>query len=327
MTRVGTTTPRPTILSVFWPLPSAVDGRVIGLAWASLIIQIVLIGTGGLVRLTASGLGCPTWPRCTAGSFVTTPEMGIHGIIEFGNRLLTFVLVFVVVLMFLAVVRMRRSRPELWWLAFAQGVSIPVQAVVGGLSVLTNLNPYVVGLHFVISAALVSIASRLVYRSLRGPRVERLLVPQWYAAVGHWLLAAVAVTVLLGILTTGSGPHAGAATTVQGGVLQRTGFNPAVIEDLHAIPAFATFALTLVLVVGAARTGARLGWPVALLIVEFVQIAVGITQALTALPVALVGLHMVLAGVLIAVTAGTVLSMRSSAGQEAVVTGPAPTSR
>ncbi|WP_083527862.1 COX15/CtaA family protein [Curtobacterium ammoniigenes] len=319
MTRVGTTASRPSLTSLFWPLPAAVDLRVVVLAWASLVIQIVLIGTGGLVRLTASGLGCPTWPQCTDGSFVTTPAMGIHGVIEFGNRLLTFVLVFVVVLMFLAVVRMRRTRPELWWLAFAQGASIPVQAVVGGLSVLTNLNPYVVGLHFVISAALVSIASRLVYRSVRGPRVERLLVPRWYVLVGHWLLAAVAVTVLLGILTTGSGPHAGAATTVQGGVLQRTGFNPAVIEDLHAIPAFATFLLTLVLLVGAVRAGLPIAWPLALLVVEFVQIGVGITQALTALPVGLVGLHMVLAGVLIAVTAGTVLSMRASAGREAVV--------
>jgi heme a synthase len=318
VTRVGTPA-RWTFASVVWPLPRTVDRRVVVMAWISVVVQIVLIGTGGLVRLTASGLGCPTWPECTSGSFVTTPEMGVHGIIEFGNRLLTFVLVFVVVFMFLAVVRLRRTRPELWWLAFAQGVSIPVQAVVGGLSVLTNLNPYVVGLHFVMSAALVSIASRLVFRSMNGPSTTTLVVPRWYLRIGHWLMIAVAVTVLLGILTTGSGPHAGAATATNGGHLARTGFDPAVIEDLHAIPAFATFALTLVLLVAAVRLRIASRWVLALLVVEFVQIAVGITQAETALPVGLVGTHMVLAGVLVAVTTATVLSMHRSAGREAVV--------
>jgi cytochrome c oxidase assembly protein subunit 15 len=288
------------------------------MAWISLIVQIVLIGTGGLVRLTASGLGCPTWPECTSGSFVTTPEMGIHGIIEFGNRMLTFLLVIVVIAMFLVVVRMRRIRPELWWLAFAQGVSIPVQAVVGGISVLTNLNPYVVGLHFVISAALVSIAARLVYRSMNGPSTPTLAVPHWYLTLGHWLMAAVAVTVILGILTTGSGPHAGAATATNGGHLSRTGFAPAVVEDLHAIPAFVTFALTLALVVAAVRLRIASRWALALLVVEFVQIAVGITQAETALPVGLVGAHMVLAGILVAVTTATVLGMHRSAGRTAI---------
>ena len=301
----------------WWSLPRVVDPRVIWLAWASFVVEVVLIGTGGLVRLTASGLGCPTWPKCTADSLVSTPEMGVHGIIEFGNRLLTFVLVVVAVAMFLAVVRMRRTRPELFWLAFAQGIAIPVQAFIVGMSVWSNLNPFVVGLHFVVSAALTSVTATLVYRTMNGPRTAQRLVPAWYTAVVRGTVAATVVTVLVGILTTGSGPHAGADERVDGGRLHRTGFDPALMEHLHAWPAYALFALTLVLVVGAVRLKLSSRWPLLLLVVEFVQIAVGLTQARTGLPVGLVGTHMVLAGLLVGTTTVVVLSTRASAGRQA----------
>jgi len=302
----------------WWSLPRAVDPRVIWLAWASFVVEVVLIGTGGLVRLTASGLGCPTWPKCTAESLVSTPEMGIHGVIEFGNRLLTFVLVVVAIATFLAVVRMRRTRPELFWLAFAQGIAIPVQAVIGGLSVLTNLNPFVVGLHFVVSATLVAVTATLVYRSMNGPRAAARLVPAWYTGVVRATVAAVAVTVLVGILTTGSGPHAGADEAVDGGRLHRTGFDPQLMEHLHAVPAYVLFALTLVLVAGAVVLRMSSRWALVLLVVEFVQIAVGLTQARTGLPVGLVGTHMVLAGLLVGAVTVVVLSTRASAGRQAV---------
>ncbi|WP_058725277.1 COX15/CtaA family protein [Curtobacterium luteum] len=317
MTRVGS----PVELDVrtrWWSLPRTVDSRVIWLAWASFVVEVVLIGTGGLVRLTASGLGCPTWPKCTADSLVSTPEMGVHGIIEFGNRLLTVVLVVVAIATFLAVVRMRRTRPELFWLAFAQGAAIPVQAVIGGISVRTNLNPFVVGLHFVVSALLTMVTAALVYRAMNGPRTDVRLVPAWYTNVVRSTVAAVAVTVLVGILTTGSGPHAGADEAVDGGRLHRTGFDPAVMEHVHAVPAYVLFALTLVLVVGAVRLQLSSRWALALLVVEFVQIAVGLTQARTGLPVGLVGTHMVLAGLLVAATTAVVLSTRRSAGRHAV---------
>ncbi|WIB35045.1 COX15/CtaA family protein [Curtobacterium sp. MCJR17_043] len=294
------------------------DRRVVVLAWASFVVEVVLIGTGGLVRLTASGLGCPTWPKCTTDSLVSTPEMGIHGVIEFGNRLLTFVLVIVAIAMFLAVVRMRKTRPELFWLAFAQGAAIPVQAVIGGVSVITNLNPYVVGLHFVVSAVLTSVTAALVYRSVNGPRVRDRIVPSWYFGVVRGAVVAVAVTVLVGILTTGSGPHAGASERVDGGALHRTGFDTELLQHLHAIPAYVTFALTLVLVIGAVRLRMSSRTPLLLLVVEFVQIAVGLTQAKTGLPVGLVGAHMVLAGLLVAAMTAVVLSTRSSAGRQAV---------
>lgn len=321
MTRVGPTVEQgvqpDTRNPRWWALPRAVDRRVIWLAWASFVVEVVLIGTGGLVRLTASGLGCPTWPKCTAESLVSTPEMGVHGVIEFGNRLLTFVLVVVAIAMFLAVVRMRRTRPELFWLAFAQGIAIPVQAVIGGLSVLTNLNPFVVGLHFVVSTTLVAVTATLVYRSMNGPRAAARLVPAWYTGVVRGTVAATAVTVLVGILTTGSGPHAGADEAVDGGRLHRTGFDPQLMEHLHAVPAYVLFGLTLVLVVGAVllRTSSR--WALLLLVVEFVQIAVGLTQARTGLPVGLVGTHMVLAGLLVGAVTVLVLSTRASAGRAA----------
>ncbi|OIH93580.1 heme A synthase [Curtobacterium sp. MCBA15_001] len=316
MTRVGSPVDQD-VRTRWWSLPRVVDPRVVALAWASFVVEVVLIGTGGLVRLTASGLGCPTWPRCTADSLVSTPEMGVHGVIEFGNRLLTFVLVIVAIAMFLAVVRMRRTRPELFWLAFAQGAAIPVQAVIGGLSVLTNLNPYVVGLHFVVSTLLVSITATLVYRAMNGPRTARHTVPGWYRGVVRGTIAATAVTVLIGILTTGSGPHAGADEAVDGGRLHRTGLDPAILQHVHAVPAYVLFALTLVLVVGAVRLQLSSRWALVLLVVEFVQIAVGLTQARMHLPVGLVGTHMVLAGLLVGAVTVVARSTRASAGREA----------
>ena len=235
----------PGILRRFWGwLPSRVDRRVIAAAWATLVVQVGIVGTGGLVRLTGSGLGCPTWPRCTPESFVNTPEMGIHGVIEFGNRLLTFVLVVVAIVTFLFVVRMRRQRRDLFWLALAIGLYVPLQAVIGGITVLTNLNPYVVGLHYFASVILVALAAVLVVRvyAAPGPRVRA--VPDWFAAVASVTSGLVLVTVVVGILVTGSGPHAG-----DGGAA-RNGLDPELMQHVHSWPAYALLVLTLVLVGG-----------------------------------------------------------------------------
>jgi cytochrome c oxidase assembly protein subunit 15 len=299
----------------FWLwLPDRVDRRVRVFAWLSLIFQVVLIGTGGAVRLTASGLGCPTWPQCTTGSFVSTPEMGIHGIIEFGNRLLTFVLAIIAIAVFLAVVRMRARRRDLFVLTLLQGLSIPLQAVIGGITVLTGLNPYIVGTHFVISTALVALTTMLVFRVYRGPRGALKVVPGWYLGVAHVTSFLVAVTVLIGILTTGSGPHAGDIDT------PRNGLDAAFLQHLHSWPAYATFAATLVLVIGAFTGGARFAsvrrFALTLMAVEVVQIVVGITQARLGLPEILVGLHMVLAAVLVSAMTAVVLSLRESAAPE-----------
>ncbi len=151
-------------------LPSTTDLRVRVFAWASLVSQILIIGTGGAVRLTGSGLGCPTWPRCTEDSFVSTPEMGWHGVIEFGNRLLTFVLVIIAVVMLVLLLRLRKERPELFRLSIALGLGIPGQAVIGGITVLTNLNPWIVGLHYLLSLVLVALAAVLLFRVRTGKK-------------------------------------------------------------------------------------------------------------------------------------------------------------
>ncbi|CAN5136965.1 COX15/CtaA family protein [soil metagenome] len=316
-------------------LPTSVDRRVRALAWASLVVQIILVGTGGAVRLTGSGLGCPTWPQCTDGSFVSTPEMGVHGIIEFTNRLLTFVIVVIAILAFVAVLRIRRERRDLFVLTLLQGLSIPLQAVVGGITVLTGLNPYIVGVHFVISVGLVVVTTMLVYRVYSGPRsaagiarsaagavdarssalVEslgsggtgsglELVVPRWYLALSQVTAVFVGLTVVMGILTTGSGPHAGDAAT------PRNGLDTDVMEHIHSYPAYATFALTLVLVLTAFVLKLPRRWPLALLAIELVQIIVGLTQSRLGLPPALVATHMILAATLVAAMTATVLSVR-----------------
>ena len=290
-------------------LPDRVDTRLKVIAWVYLVGQVVLVGTGGLVRLTASGLGCPTWPKCTADSLVNTPEMGVHGFIEFGNRVLSALLAVVAIVAFLAILRMRKQRPDLFWLTLIAGLAIPAQAVIGGLSVLSGLNPYVVGLHFVVSIALVATCTAFVFRvyTVPGPRVRA--VPGWFAGVAHVTSAVVAITILVGILTTGSGPHAGDANA------PRNGLNPEILQHVHAIPAYVTFALTLVLVVGSLRyrTTAVRRFTQYLLAVELLQIVVGLIQANTGLPGILVGIHMTLAALLASAMTAVILSLKAPA--------------
>ena len=135
-------------------------------AVANLVANMVIVWTGALVRLTASGLGCSTWPQCDPGSYVPHPEAPFHAFIEFGNRLLTFVLIIVALGTYLAARRAVRAgtQPRLVSrLAFVVGLGIIGQAVVGGISVLTQLNPWVVGLHMVLSIALIVLCTRLVH--------------------------------------------------------------------------------------------------------------------------------------------------------------------
>ncbi|NUP74932.1 MAG: heme A synthase [Sinomonas sp.] len=282
-------------------LPTHVDGRVRALAAASLIGQIVLVVTGGAVRLTSSGLGCPTWPRCTASSLTTTPEMGLHGIIEFGNRLLTFALGAVALAMVIALWKLRKERRDLFWLAVALLASIPAQAVIGGVSVLTQLNPWVVALHFLVSMALVVFAMLLVNRAYgrTGPHLTQSLpaLPGSLRPVMVATAVATALAVVLGVVVTGAGPHAGDANA------PRNGLDWDLVSHLHAVPAYlvafgALFGLAVVLsrrVVGPFR--AAVIW---LLVLTVVQAGVGITQYYTGIPALLVGFHMFVAALLMA---------------------------
>jgi cytochrome c oxidase assembly protein subunit 15 len=292
-------------------LPTRVDTRVRVAAWASLVSQILIIGTGGAVRLTGSGLGCPTWPRCTEDSFVSTPEMGFHGIIEFGNRLLTFLLVIIALVMFAFVVRMRKERPELFRLSLVLGFGIPGQAILGGITVLTNLNPYVVGLHYLLSAVLVGLAAVLLYRVRVGQKTAVWGVPTPVRGLSAALYGALSVSIVMGILTTGSGPHAGDSGAA------RNGLDSWLLQHFHAWPSYvvAGLGVTLLVLAWGLRIGGRRfrATTTAFMVMTLVQIGVGLYQARNGLPELFVGIHMVLAAVLVALATSMLLAQRAPA--------------
>ena len=290
-------------------LPTEVDRRVRFFAVLTLVVQVLIVATGGAVRLTGSGLGCPTWPLCTDASLVATPEMGVHGAIEFGNRLLSIIVGLVAVAMVVLLLRLRKQRRDLFLLAALVFVGTVLQGFIGGISVRVALDPSVVGVHFAISVILVVIAASLVFRVRFGPRGPGRSVPRWFAALAYVTSLAVAVTVVVGILTTGSGPHAGDSAS------DRNGLDPELLQHVHSWPAYVTLALTLALVVlaGRLRQPRLTRSTIVLLGVELVQVAVGITQARLGLPPLLVGVHMVLACLLAAAMAWVVLSLRESA--------------
>ncbi len=190
-----------------WLTPRGITRRARVLAWLSLVSEIVIVGTGGSVRLTASGLGCPTWPQCTPGSLVPTEELGFHAIVEFSNRMMSGVVAIVALLTFLFLVRTRKTRPELFWLSFSLGVLVLVQAGIGGIAVLSELQSYIVGLHFVISALMVVLAACLVWFIYRVDAAPR--APAWLTRLTAATAAVLGVAVVVGVLTTGAGPHAG----------------------------------------------------------------------------------------------------------------------
>ena len=263
------------------------DGRVRQLGWASLAANIGIVVTGGAVRLTGSGLGCPTWPRCTEDSLVPQGDLGIHGAIEFGNRVLTFVLVAIAVATFVAAWQTGRRRLRVLALVLALGV--PAQAVLGGITVLTDLNSWLVALHLMLSMAMIGVAVLFLWRVddddrspaawTRGPR-------QTLA----WLTFGVAWVVLyLGTIVTGAGPHAGDITT------ERNGLDPVQISQLHADGVFLLVGLTIGLLVATSGTPARRAVAV-LLGVELSQGTIGFVQYFTDLPELLVGFHLLGAG-------------------------------
>ena len=274
-------------------------------AWASFIAQVAIIATGGAVRLTGSGLGCPTWPTCTPDSLVPTDELSYHSLIEFGNRLMTGVVGILALIVFLLVWRIRRERRDLFALSFIVGIGIVAQAIVGGITVWTGLNPFIVGFHYVSSLALVCVTAAFLARMNQPAGARERAVPAWYAGLTHATSAVLALTIVFGVLTTGSGPHSGDAEA------GRTGFDSELLEHVHAWPGYALVVLTLVLVIAAWRLKLpTLGWALALLAVEVVQVAIGLYQARNGLPVLAVGVHMVLAALAAAAMTLVVLRLK-----------------
>lgn len=284
--------------------------RLKAYVWASLVSQILIVVTGGLVRLTGSGLGCPTWPKCTDESFVSVPEMGIHGLIEFGNRLLTFVLVIIAGLTFIVIRRTAKSlRFGLTWPAVLLILGIIAQALLGGVTVLTGLNSWVVGAHFLVSGVLISIASVLVWRvysPIHQPISYVAVLLAWPIFLVGW------VTVIVGVVVTGAGPHAGDALT------PRNGFDLETWQHYHSWPAYIMTSLVLVALVLVWRSAPHGAWsnPAfkslgALLIVSILQAVLGVVQANLGVPALLAGVHMLGASVIISLLIFQLLSLRS----------------
>jgi cytochrome c oxidase assembly protein subunit 15 len=292
------------------PVSPAVVSR---LALANAVANGLIVVTGGAVRLTGSGLGCPTWPRCTDASFVATPELAGHGVIEFGNRTLTFVLAAVAVATLVAVVR--SGRRDLRPLAVLTFLGIPAQALLGGVTVLTGLNPWTVAAHFLLSMVLVALATVLWLRS-REPGVGKLLVRRPLALLGAGIAAVTGAVLVLGTVVTGSGPHSGDVD--EGGLPtgDRMGFDPELVSQVHADVVFLLLGLTVALLVALVATDApdRVRRAARdLLLVQLAQGVVGYVQYFTDLPVALVLLHLLGAVLVTAATARLVWAVRGPA--------------
>ena len=268
----------------------------------------LIVVTGGLVRLTGSGLGCPTWPRCTDDSFVATPELAGHGAVEFGNRLLTFVLTAAAIAT--VVVVWRSARRDLRPLAVVSFLGIPAQALLGGVTVLTGLNPWTVAAHFLVSMALVGVATTLWLRS-REPGVGQPLLRRPLELLVFGIAAVTAVVLVLGTVVTGAGPHSGDKNAAD-----RMDFDPETVSHLHADVVFLLVGLTVALLVAlyAVDSPARLRNAARdLLIVQLAQGVVGFVQYFTDLPILLVLLHMLGAVLIAAFTARLVWAVRGPA--------------
>ncbi len=273
-------------------------------AWISFVLNVVIIATGGTVRLTGSGLGCTDWPVCTPGSLVPTPELGIHGIIEFANRTISGPLLIAAGLVVLLSL-LRAKRRDLSVISLIVLVLVLAQAVIGGFVVWLHLDANLVGVHYTISLIIVCVAAAYLVRMYEPASPRERAVPKGYAILTHVTTLFMALTIVFGVLTTGAGPHSGDERIV------RDGFDATLLSHVHAWPGYISLALVLALVGWAAARRLRpLRWSIALLAALLVQIAVGVFQARSGLPPFAVGVHMVLAALTAAAMTVTVLRLK-----------------
>lgn len=271
------------------------------LGLATLVANIAIVVTGGAVRLTASGLGCPTWPRCTDRSFTPHGALEFHSAIEFGNRTLTFVLTAIAVATFLSA--WRSGRADLRRLALLLGLSVPAQALLGGVTVLTDLNPWVVAFHLLFSMGIISLAVLYLHRIDRPADPAQDAGPRAHVAIAWSTYGAAWAVLALGTVVTGSGPHAGDLDA------PRNGLDPLQLSQLHADFVFLLVGLSVALVV---VHPARATWT--LLVVELAQGTIGFVQYFTDLPEILVGLHLLGAALVSALVTWVVIDVRERSG-------------
>jgi cytochrome c oxidase assembly protein subunit 15 len=299
-------------------------------ALAGVVTSALIILTGAAVRLSQSGLGCPDWPACTANSLAASGATGdslIHRWVEFGNRLVTVAIFVVAVGVFIAAWRFRpadgRPRRDLRWLAAAQPGAIVLQAVLGGLVVLTKLNPALVSVHFLASVALIAATVALYIRCREGTGQARPLVPRLVRHSAAGVVGCVALMMAAGTVVTGTGPLAGAADVA------RYHLPLEGVTQLHADIGWLLGGLEVALLLGlyltaAPRTATRLAW--LLLALTGLQGAIGYAQYFSGLPAGLVWVH-VAGSVAIWITALLLpysLRDRGSIGQVRVTAEAAP---
>jgi cytochrome c oxidase assembly protein subunit 15 len=303
--------------------------------WANLVGQVVIVVTGGAVRLSGSGLGCSTWPECEPGQFtpVRHEATSWHSFIEFGNRTLTGALI-VLAVAALVVVWRQPGRPRaVRALAAVPILGVMAQAVIGGLTVLVKLNPALVGSHMLISMALIAASTALVVREARPDTSPRWAVGGSTRALVVALVPLGALVLTLGTVVTGTGPHSGDQN-----VPYRYALNPVLVTRTHS-GAVWLFLLVLLAVMLGLRRQARaadadpvrraavergLRRTYELLGLAVAQGAVGYVQYATGLPGVLVGLHMLGASLMVVVQTTQVLALRPRVPERATAAPTEP---
>ncbi|MFE0250416.1 heme A synthase [Streptomyces sp. NPDC059010] len=290
-------------------------------ALAALVMSVVIVVTGGAVRLTGSGLGCPTWPKCTDDSLTATSEMGVHGVIEFGNRMLTYVLCAAVGWAIIAARSEKPYRRSLTRLGWAQFWIVMSNAVLGGIVVLVGLNPYTVAAHFLLSSALIAVATVMWQRTREGDSAPRPLVGRAVQQLVWFLVAASVLLIAVGTVVTGAGPHAGDSSEVE-----RMPLDWENVTKLHAVLAWIvvtlTFALWFVLkAVDAPKSPLNRTRDLFLILLS--QGVIGYVQYFTDLPELLVGLHMFGSAVTWIAVLRVLLALRERPDDEIGAPGPA----
>ena len=213
------------------------------LLYLLLVFQTGIVLTGAAVRITGSGLGCPTWPECTYGSYVPVAgqaEGAFHAWIEFGNRLLTFLLLFAAVAV--VVYAIKKARRDLLWRALLQVLGIFGQGIIGGITVLTDLNPLAVASHFILSIFLIAGAVSIVARG-RSPLISIRPTDTKVKILAHVQVLLTFIVIVIGTLVTGSGPHAGDLDS------PRLKLDERAITWLHADAVIALLGVSLALLV------------------------------------------------------------------------------
>ena len=267
-------------------------GSIAGWVFGLLVfMQMAIVVTGGAVRITGSGLGCPTWPECTPGSYTPVPNQAegqVHAWIEFGNRLLTFVLLLGALVALVIAIRVSKNsvaKNRVRLLAALQLIGILGQGVLGGITVLTDLHPIPVASHFLLSVFLIAGAISLRYEVVGIVKQKADGIVATLMPVLIWLTLFVIVA---GTIVTGSGPHAGDENA------KRFGFSPRVVSWLHADLVIALVVLTLILwlITRVSQNKVIHRYLSIFLLISLSQGLIGYVQYFTGLPEVLVAAHL-----------------------------------